>query len=126
MVKILFFFMSKLFSLLMKLTKRWNICRARYDAGDSVTKLNECQSTVTSPRPLGLLELSSGLALDRGPAFSPAQFSVGRRWLDQGNRLTPSSSRDSLPFAEEDASMVESPNWDPSRNVELVKQDSPR
>lgn len=99
---------------------------ARYDAGDSVTKLNECQSTVTSPRPLGLLELSSGLALDRGPAFSPAQFSVGRRWLDQGNRLTPSSSRDSLPFAEEDASMVESPNWDPSRNVELVKQDSPR
>ena len=99
--------------------------RSRYEANDPVPKMTESQSIATSPRPLGLLELSSGLALDRGPVFSPAQFSIGRRLIDQGH-MTPSSSRDSLPFAEEDASLVESPNWDQSRNVELVKQDSPR
>jgi len=98
---------------------------SRYEASDPGTKVTESQSAATSPRPLGLLELSSGLALDRGPAFSPAQFSIGRRLIDQGN-MTPSSSRDSLPFAEEDASLVESPNWEQPRNVEMVKQDSPR
>ena len=68
----------------------------------------------TSPRPLGLFELSSGLAQDRGPAFSPAQLAIGRRLMETGGRgggaMTASSSQDSLPFAEEDASLVDSPD----------------
>ena len=72
--------------------------------------------------------MSSGLALDRGPAFSPAQLSMGRKLLEHEGQDTPSSSQDSLPFAEEDASLVESPDWDQSKNVALVftKQDPPR
>ena len=93
----------------------------RPQASDST----QFQVASTSPRPLGLLELSSGLDLDRGPAFSPAQFSLGRSLIDQDNVKT-SLSQDSLPFAEEDASLVESLQWDQSGIVQVVKQDSPR
>lgn len=76
-----------------------------------------------SPRPLGLFELSSGLAQDRGPAFSPAQLAVGRRLMASqgggggGGNMTASSSQDSLPFAEEDASLVDSPDPWPDASI---------
>ena len=78
------------------------------------------QPPPTSPRPLGLFELSRGLALDRGPAFSPAQLSIGRRLMERGD-LAASGSQDSLPFAEEDASLVDSPDCDLSKNAPLRK-----
>lgn len=89
-------------------------------------KSSDTQPSPLSPRPLGFLELSSGLALDRGPAFSPAQLSVGRKRLDDQSRATPSGSQESLPFAEEDASLVESPDWDQSTSLALTftKRDS--
>lgn len=73
-------------------------------------------TTPASPRPLGLFELRGGLALDRGPAFSPAQLSIGRRLMEMGE-MTASGSQDSLPFAEEDASLVDSPDWDLTKNA---------
>ena len=81
------------------------------DASESNTKMGEAAPTASplSPRPMGFLEMSSGLALDRGPAFSPAQLSMGRKMLTDQART---SSQDSLPFAEEDASLVETPDWD--------------
>ena len=81
----------------------------------------ESQTAPASPRPLGLFELSSGLSSDRGPAFSPAQFSLGRRLLDRG-QITASSSQDSLPFAEEDASLVDSPDWDQSKSSQSARR----
>lgn len=76
--------------------------------------------TPISPPPLGLYELSRGLALDRGPAFSPAQLSIGRRLVERGE-MTASGSQDSLPFAEEDASLVDSPDWDLSKSAPLKR-----
>lgn len=93
----------------------------RYDSDPRLrTSIDSNQAPPTSPRPLGLFELSKGLALDRGPAFSPAQLSIGRRLMERGE-MTASGSQDSLPFAEEDASLVDSPDCDLSKNAPLRK-----
>ena len=94
---------------------------ARYDSDPRLrTSVDSNQPQPTSPRPLGLFELSRGLALDRGPAFSPAQLSIGRRLMERGE-MAASGSQDSLPFAEEDASLVDSPDCDLSKNALIRK-----
>lgn len=93
----------------------------RYDSDPRLrTSVDSNQPQPTSPRPLGLFELSRGLALDRGPAFSPAQLSIGRRLMERGE-MAASGSQDSLPFAEEDASLVDSPDCDLSKNAPIRK-----
>ncbi|XP_046650573.1 uncharacterized protein LOC124341686 isoform X1 [Daphnia pulicaria] len=93
----------------------------RYDSDPRLrTSVDLNQPQPTSPRPLGLFELSRGLALDRGPAFSPAQLSIGRRLMERGE-MAASGSQDSLPFAEEDASLVDSPDCDLSKNAPIRK-----
>ena len=81
---------------------------------------NEVRPVVANTRPLGLFELSTGLASDRGPALSPAQLSLGRKLV--GDDATGTGSQDSLPFAEEDASLVDSPGWDLARSAASAKK----
>lgn len=89
----------------------------RYESSDPrlrATAATEVRPVLASARPLGLFELSTGLASDRGPALSPAQLSLGKKLMGSDDAA---GSQDSLPFAEEDASLVDSPGWDLSRSA---------